>query len=172
MISKLNIMTIVKDHISTLEAKNGDKWKDIVVFYAFPLILGLLFLYFKIKLSDSSVETLITAGTLFAGLLLSLLVLVFDQRNKLSGKQDDASVKIRTALYELFSNISYAVLISITLIIASFVQQIVCQDHPSNTPITIKISIANAILAFLSSHLLLTVLMILKRINLAITADV
>ncbi len=85
MSAKVNVAFVLRKHFSyTLKNADGTKfdWLDVLVFIAFPLVLGGLSYFSKSASSDNAISIIITASSIFAGLLLSLLMLVYDQSKR------------------------------------------------------------------------------------------
>lgn len=167
MLNKINIAGIIIGHLNTLvDARSGKRSiKDITLFYVSPVIAACLYWWAGQVMKPEMTDTLVTAGAIFTGLLLSLLVLVYDQRSKLKECHDDTSVSIKTGLQELFYNISYATVISVALVFMSFMHKMVYVESGGIGELT------GPILIFLGVNFLLTILMILKRINIILTMD-
>lgn len=163
MFTKIDILQIIKDHFSTLTKNDQLSLSDIVIFYALPFLISIFTYIRQVHLDNNSISTLVTVGSLFTGLLLSLLVLVYDQRTKIADDHSDKATKIKSALFQLYSNISYSILVSILLVCMSFSQQIFSEPSLIN-------SVLNATLIGLSIHLALTIIMVLKRINITLTS--
>lgn len=163
MFSKVNVFQIVVDHIRTLSRNGRLSVMDILVFFGIPLVVSVCVAIQKFSLTKDSVSTLVTVGALFTGLLLSLLVLVYDQRSKLKDDHSDDSTMLKAAFLELYGNISYAILASIVLVCISFAKQL-CSSG------TVVSQVVDSALVFIGIHLALTILMILKRINITLTS--
>ncbi|MCQ9819273.1 hypothetical protein IPC1622_15445 [Pseudomonas aeruginosa] len=85
MSAKVNVAFVLRKHFSyTLKDADGVKvdWFDVLIFIALPLILGTLSYFSKSASSDNAISIIITASSIFAGLLLSLLMLVYDQSKR------------------------------------------------------------------------------------------
>lgn len=167
MSKKIDIRDIIKNHIKTLYDYSTSKISiiDISVFFILPLLLSVLLVflfYYKnteidfIKKLDTTINTTVTVYSIFTGLLLNLLVLVFDIKSRTT-----LTSKTKAILKETFHNISYSIVISIfALIIALFLKI-------SITEICYGISISHLLLGvlfYLSINFGLTLLMILKRV--------
>lgn len=155
MFDKINAIEIIQEHFHTLKSNKTGKISasDIFLFFIIPLFISLLLTHLNILLDKDIVNTMATSSSLFAGLLLNLLLLVFDLTDKIG----DDEPKIQEALKQLYLNISFSILVSILIILfllAFFL-------NPSSN-LYIKI------LSFLTYYLLfvfiLTLLMVLKRI--------
>ncbi len=115
MFGKINASRIIKDHILTLKNyRTGKLHKpDLFLFFFIPLIISILLIYFGILLNSEIVNVLITSFSIFAGLLLNLLLLVFD----IAGKSSNSEQNIVEALKEVYINISFCILICISTIV-------------------------------------------------------
>lgn len=159
MIDKINILTIIYNHYNTLICYNTKKPMigDYLLFIGIPLLFSTVSFYFNVKIDASSGAVITTAVTILAGLLLNLLVLLYNvacNRRIPYIKKEDT---IRFFL-EINSNISYSIFISLTSLIP-LIYLSIFQDK--NLYIT---KIISSITIFIIIHLLLTLIMILKRI--------
>ncbi len=156
--AKLNPIDIVFDHLSTLvriDTKKLDYWA-IIILFILPLLLSVFLLYRFDVLSSNIVNILISTFSIFVGLLLNLLLLIYDLTKKFNAKEPNIKIK-RKFLKEIFANISYSILISIIIIfflLFSFINMI---QIPK---------ISAFIVYFLVANFFLTILMVLKRIHL------
>ncbi|AWI08268.1 hypothetical protein CKA38_02420 [Ereboglobus luteus] len=130
--------------------------RDIFLFYALPIIIsiGVVFLLNK-NISSDTINLLITIFSIFVGLLLNLLVLIVGFRNTIM--QNAIKHKV---LDETFYNISYAILISVILIVLLFTA-IVSSGIP--------MQIISTTSFFIIGNFILTLLMILKRVHMLLT---
>ncbi len=114
MSSKLNVKEILCDHFNSLINDNTGKpdFSDIFSFLLFPIIGSSILVYFKIFIDSDRVDTLISALSIFVGLLLNVIVIIFD----LIKKDRYKSIK-NELLEEVLANISFAVFLSIICII-------------------------------------------------------
>lgn len=122
----MDVKQIVKDHIKTLKNSNSNKLNisEILFFFIFPLILSLLLTWKKI-LSSGDMSLVITAFSIFAGLLFNLLVLTLDMVRKIKNgrmeEQDASSQNIKEQLIkETYTNISFCIMLSLALLCLSF----------------------------------------------------
>jgi hypothetical protein len=153
----VDVRDIVVDHVDTLrnEASGRRSTIDFVVFYAVPAAFLALAERTSLELSHDAVGVLVTALAVFAGLLLNLLLLthgIIKGRDRT--KNDVNEMKL---LHQIYSNISYAILVSI-LALALLLSAAAIGTMPIGTHVA-------ALTAFLISHFLLTLLMILKRMH-------
>ena len=165
MSTKINPSIIVIDHFKTLRQNQIGKilFDDILIFFLLPILLSLLLLIFGQYLNDNLITIFVTSLSIFAALLFNLLLLIFDIVNKEDHKNDKSTLKIRY-LKEIYSNISYSILISIIAIIALLVAYI-----------DIPLTYLNFVLGFISYTLiiqfLLTLFMVLKRVHILLSKE-
>jgi len=165
MFSKINVLSIITDQFDTLRNNDTNKIskRDIALFIFGPVIVSIIFCYFHISLSENLVNILIAAFSIFVGLLLNLLMLVYDIVNK---NYEAANVKKtelrRKFLKQIFSNISYTVFISIIIVLSLLL------TFPDNFFIK---SISTLISVFLMTQFLLLLLMILKRVHILLSKE-
>jgi len=174
--SKINVADIIASHWSTLkDDRNGNTSKlDVFVFYVVPLALAIKVFFNGMTLSDSVFETFVNIGALLAGLLLNLMVLIFDRRSKinqsLSETPGDISLNRKAnLLQELYFNVCYATVLALALaglpILGLQFQDLV--STPAIFGRSVNFSphthFVSPLLVFLGLHMGLTMLMIVKR---------
>lgn len=157
MFSKIDIRSIVVDHYRTLVSfKTGQHlFSDYFLFVGTPIIFSVIFYSYCLKIDSSSASVITTAVTILAGLLFNLLVLIHTVSNKnvsYTTKKDTYAIFI-----EVYSNISYSIFVSLISLVPLIFLSIVTNNFFAR--------IASSIVIFLITHLLLTLLMILKRIH-------
>jgi hypothetical protein len=89
MSSKLNVFDIISGHISTLKSADSDRLNkvDILTFFGIPLLFSILGISKDFDLDTDLTSLLVNFGSIFTALLLSVLVLIYDQENKLDDKK-------------------------------------------------------------------------------------
>lgn len=133
---KIKISEIRKEaHMLLFKEFNGAQISNprVVYFYYYvlPLIISSLLCYFKVSVDKDSSTYLITGISIFAGLFFNLLLVVADKMAKrkkmLSSLKED--VVHYAKLYKNFSEqlisyISYAIILSLLLIVLMFFTQL------------------------------------------------
>ena len=165
MSEKWDVRDIAKAHFGTYVDANTQKRRrlDYAAFILFPLGVGtlasLLRHYGHFGLSD--VSKFIGGVGIFTGLLFGLLTNVFTLSLRL--QRDDELSEEKTTKYvkELFSNVSWAVLVGLLLIVLLVTCSSVSDPNKPVHWAWVGILVA----VFL--HLILTVLMSLKRLWMA-----
>ncbi|QEL56461.1 hypothetical protein [Chromobacterium paludis] len=162
MLSKINIKSIIISHVKTLRNSTSPDvcWSDFIVFYIIPFVFA-LGLSIKFDITESFVNGVVTAASIFAGLLLNLLVLVYTVLSRQRPTPPDQNSKNRREIFEkilteTFSNISYSILISVVLVATCLLFYIKGGYFPTGNRLLIL---------FLIFQLIITLLMILKRIH-------
>lgn len=179
MSGKINVFGIIVDHVKTLSDTTGKLLKlDIFVFYVIPFLFGILSVLVGYNLSDDVVSMLVNFGSIFTALLLSVLMLVYEQRNRLDDRNASLAGSGGVPFYpekkllldQLYSNISYAVVLSMFLVLFSFAHSIcdgkelsLCGGWFFNYENRFCAWILTPILMFLATNLILTIFMIVKR---------
>ena len=178
MSSKINVTGIISGHIRTLKRYDNGKYSfiDIFTFFLCPIFVASLGVYFNFKLTDSITSLLVNFGAIFTALLLSVLVLVYDQGMKIEDKIKDNTTSItlplkQTLLNQLHFNICYSIILSLGLVFLSLIGKIL-NGHPlvlscfnKNLTIDFDVYFFAPITIFLTIHLMLTILMIVKRMH-------
>lgn len=179
MSSKLNVTGIVRGHFKTLRnASTGSFAKiDIVVFVLMPVILAVVFAVYGYNLDQEVRSLLVNFGAIFTALLLSVLVLVYDQERKYADASghDSLNQAKKNLLHELYYNISFSIICSVFLIIVSLlhslvgdlaIELIVKSVHISGT---IGSFILTPLVTFVTITIFLNVIMVVKRMHTLLT---
>ncbi len=181
MSSKVNIKDIVLGHFGTLRKADGS-WSslDFITFLGVPILFSSLGIAAEFSLNKDIASLLVNFGAIFTALLLSVLVLVYDQESKLDEKNqrdielsrpsDELYKAKKTLLDELYYNISYSILSSLALIAFCFAFSIADSfiNPATKTPIIAVIFSKLVFTPFavgISANLLLTIVMIVKRLH-------
>jgi len=195
MSNKINILCIVKAHFNTLRDITGEGISklDIITFIVLPILLSMFSAYNNFNLNKDLDSLLVNFGAIFTALLLSVIVLIYDQENRTIEKirhntesVGEVSQNKLFLLKELYHNISYAVLCSLALVVLTFV-------HSTLPPITLEVidnsqvivdykirdvsinfsftftwstKIITPLIIFVTSNIVLTIIMIVKRLYL------
>ncbi|MBW9238524.1 MULTISPECIES: hypothetical protein [Pseudomonas] len=205
MSKKIKVGFIVRKHLRAAIYDADDKidWSDFFIFIITPFLLAGLFYWFGISDKSGLINLLMSVSSIFAGLLLNLLVLVYDQNKRvkekiaaidtnrtkapnfeatsLSDLMNDAPVVSQDcALYshyslhaqllsQLLSSISYAILISLFSIVTGILSYLLKDSYSpiyafgKSFDFDYKVALISLSI-FFSVNLLLTVLMIVKRV--------
>ncbi|NYV73453.1 hypothetical protein [Streptomyces sp. UH6] len=161
----LNLKPIFIDHFQTLRTGAGSTETiskgDIVSLYGFPLTVSAVAIWQGWKMGG--IGDLLTALSLMCGLLFNLLVLSFDVALRAAAQVRESqvetlstSVKIRL-IRQLQANTTYALVIALTVAISLAVGASRGMDN-FNPWVT-------AALAYLLTHFVLVLMVILKRIR-------
>ncbi len=151
MFKKINILQIVRNHFATLQNANTKKadFDDYLTFLIVPITVSAILIYFKILLKTDAINIIISTLSILVGLLFNVVVLIFDII-----KRDKSNNVKNTVLRQILSNIAFTILLSIVSIILTLFTYF---DN------CIVKTVFNAIVYFLLTNFVMTVLMILKR---------
>lgn len=133
--NKINIYWLIKNHVSSLKSDGQTTLSltDIFLHFIFPLIASLIVCIFFKVMPTSVVGIMVNFGSITTALLMSAVVMVYDQKSKIIEMRDKEVAKgnsgvddkIKTyakniLLYkELCRNICFAILTSIIIVIMS-----------------------------------------------------
>lgn len=181
MSGKINIAGIVRAHLATLRDHGQDRvsWIDVTVLFICPAIVAFVLFLSEAKPTSGLVGALINASAILVGLLLNLLVLMFDQRSKVSerieklkaqaatcpkGTPDfeglSAKLQLRSSLIsETVANISFTTV----LCIVSLCSLLFYSAFDETSAIFLG-RITYALNAFVWVNVVLTILMVMKRV--------
>lgn len=151
MLAKINITRIIKNHFETLQNANTKKasFDDYLTFLIIPFAITAILFYFKVYITETALNVVISTLSILVGLLFNVVVLIFDII-----KRDSANKIKNIVLKQILSNIAFTILLSIISILFTLLTLI----ENCYTKI-----IFNSILFFLLINFAVTVLMILKR---------
>jgi len=128
MFSKFSVWVIIKGQLRTMKVYGTDKldFFEVCVLFFIPLASPILQIFMDLHLSKDIVGTIVSAASIFAGLLLNLLVLLYSILSAILKPNpvktpcvDDE--RIKDLIEHLFYNISFAILVSILIVVASLI---------------------------------------------------
>lgn len=175
MSSKINVTYIIKQHFNTLrDAASGKvSLMDILVFICLPVIFGGI-VFVGQGLSKDIFSLAVNFGAISTALLMSVLVLVYDQESKINlnmkaqpNMKDHYEAKL-SVLADLYQNICYTIVASICLVIFSVIGMAVL-DESIRGIAHLFFSLSSALVAFLFSNIVITMLMVIKRFHALLT---
>lgn len=168
MFNKINILQIIKDHFATLRDYGTKKQRvsDYLLFIGIPLLLSLVAWFLKLRLVNDIINILITSLSIFAALLLNLLLLIFDIVRKNERNIDGSNNNERKLefLKEIYSNISYSILISILTLIFLMLLNFIKNSLAGE--------ICTLIIFTFLINFILSLLMILKRVHSLLSREI
>ncbi len=190
MIEKINPRYIFSDHIRTLRitGKDSVNFADIILFFGIPIVITvLLMILFGLDISDGLAQALFTGLSIFAGLLFNLQILVYDivtRENEKTNKEEASRLLRMTTLNEVFSNVSYAILIALIVVVLVSISYFTFGGGRLGNSISqictatswlCEKSTYKAILDFLvftlTFNFVLTLLMVLRRVHFLLASE-
>ncbi|NIF02230.1 hypothetical protein F3J38_19550 [Pantoea sp. Acro-805] len=189
MSSKINVCDVLVGHFRTLRDARTDKisFYDIFTFIISPILAAALFTIFGKGVTKDLISLLVNFSAILTALLLSVLVLVYDQESKIRQNQaaDTFYEAKKTLLTELYYNICYSILCGVLLVVLCFVVSMfpvsgdgyfISDTHSyyfGKIDLTLKFNFINYILCplvmFFCVHLILNIVMIVKRMHALLT---
>ncbi|MFN6539343.1 MAG: hypothetical protein RM021_023735 [Nostoc sp. EkiNYC01] len=166
--SKINVLEIVTNHLSTLKEYGASKnsLSDLFLFFLVPFIISLGVVFLRIVLNKDLIGILINVFAIFAGLLFNLLVLVYDAASKAvksSNSSQANSLKLEI-LEQIYFNISFEILLSLLIVVMLSIS-IMFNNGLAN-------SVFSVFVFFLVISFTLTFLMVLKRVNKLLSQEI
>lgn len=151
MAYKIDVRIILKDHFKTLvNAKtNKPDFRDYFFFLILPSLMSFILVYNCLFIKNEFVSSIIGGLSIYVGLSLNFIVLLFE----LSAKEAFKEKEKRAVIKETVANISVSVFFSILIIMFSLLSNF--------KPISV---FSNFFTYFLIIEFIITLLMILKRI--------
>lgn len=207
MSQKINVGFILVKHFrSAIRNSATDKlsWSDIFIFILVPAATAVLVFFSEIVDKANTISLLTSVCAIFAGLLLNLLVLVYDQNKRVSEKlillaearrglirpadnlnelsavsidsPEDAPIRRysqhKRLLSELVVNISYSVIVSVFSSVLCMIAYLTSAPKSAVAPEDFWANVVSfdyknllfSLAVFLTANLVLTLLMIVKRV--------
>lgn len=164
MFNKIDVRDIVRDHFKTLTNYSTGRraWLDFALFLVIPALIAFVAVASGLTLGDTALTVLITAIAVLGGLLFNLLVLVHTVAYRFKSPTGDKDgMKF---VSEIYSNVSYCILVSLLSLVPLTLLPIV-----SGNLVRVTLS---GFGFFLSLHLLLSLLMLLKRLHALLSVDI
>ncbi len=169
MPSKFSIIDILRDELSTLrDFSSGNLSKiDIFVNLFFPAMLSIMFVSFDRLISGSMINSILTAFSVFAALLLNLMILVYTIVSRENSKSEETKKdKLKLMLLkETYTNIQFSVLMSVFIIICLLLILFL----PSSKYINVTLSLLIYYFIFV---FIFTILMVLKRTHIVMKQEI
>jgi hypothetical protein len=162
---KIDITQIVAAQVRTMRDNSTQRYSvaDILLFYGFPALLSVVGSYFGWKFNSDVLNALLTAFSIFAGLLLNLLILVYTFST--DTQHPTALARNRsTVIRELHANVAYSILVSIVLVVVTMIAVAYLKMHEGPQAAAFTGRWVTGLIIFLTLNFVLTLLMILKRI--------
>jgi hypothetical protein len=163
MLGKLDVTDIVGDHLATfVHQRDGRRMHlELGLFFVIPLLGAGALLWSARLLTPNLINILVTALSIFAGLLFNLLVLV---HGLLRGPDDKSRPQVqRILIKEIHANVSYAILVSLV----SVAVLVACMfKGPAWAYVA-----GSFIVYALAVNVLLTLVMILSRMHTMMAED-
>ena len=169
MSQKINVLPILAEHVHSLRNYATDRISaiDLSVFFGFPLLVAALVSWRHFNLRALAVNGLVSSFSLFATILLSLLVMVFSFIQATEKQAaDPLLLHRRRLLRELNANIAFAVLLSITIVAISLVSLSALERDQDPIPRPFTFVLVAGFIAFL-----LNIVMITKRMYVLMNSE-
>lgn len=194
MFEKINILSIFAEHISTFKKYGSDKYSmsDIFIFLVLPAILAFILLFIcNIYLKGNLITILVTSFSIFAALLFNLLLLIYDVVSKHNKDGDGISEKTKKGrnltlkeklLKETYVNISFNITISVISIILLITLYFITEAPSLEIykinifslvlcPLQYLIYLFSFLVYYFLIQFMLTLLMVIKRINILLSKE-
>lgn len=177
MSKKINVWVIIKDHLNTLRDYENNKISklDILTFLALPFLMVIFLAVNQYNINKELVSLIVNFASIVTSLLISVLVLIYDQYSKAETSNKTQNLK-KEVLEQLFSNVSFTILMGVITVIFclllnsfpvdenGFYQTVKVNIKEYNTSNLSTIFFTPIILFFLL-EMILTLFMTLKRLH-------
>jgi hypothetical protein len=167
---KIDVGRIVIAHLRTLRDSCSSEYSpsDLLVFFGVPAAAAFACPLLGWRFNADVLSALLTAYSIFAGLLLNLLLLVYTFSTQAT--HPTALAKVRTELVkELHDNIAYSILVSIVLVVFCMAAIAFVKMYE---PARFTARWVTGSIIFLTLNFVLTLLMILKRIYIILNSEI
>jgi hypothetical protein len=161
MLDKIDVRKIVSGHFETFRdyATHERSRSDLMLFIGMPFVVAVAAFWWRLSFSISVVNSLLTAFSIFAGLLFNLLVMVLSFLQAGPGNRSKRQLSIRRELLrQITANLSFSILISIAIIVVAILALAIAKPSDAYIP-----RWSSAIVLIGSINFGLTLLMVLKR---------
>ena len=162
MLDKVNVTKIVRDHLETFKDNSTRKYRplDFLLFFLVPLLVAAGFAGILGALPTNLIGVIATSLSIFTALLLNLLLLAYNIARNSEPPSDEGIQEMREKLFhEIFSNIAFAVLVALVTVGAVLMFGVM-----SDCASLVATYIVSAVIYYLGTLFLLTLLMLLKRV--------
>ncbi|MDT0631316.1 hypothetical protein [Rubrivirga litoralis] len=118
IIEKIDVSALIRAHHATLVSERDGRvlGRDRLLFYGFPLVSGVAFA-FLVDLNTPALQTTVTALSIFSGLLLNMLVVMFNmakEPERYKYPRDQGRL-----VQQSQANIAYCIIVGVGLIVLS-----------------------------------------------------
>jgi hypothetical protein len=166
--NRINVVFVLKGQIDTLRAPTDPRADRLEtgMFFGIPVLVACALMWSHLHLRAEIVGIIVAGASIFAGLLLNLLVLIVtiainktsagdrtQQEERLSGK----------LLMETCFNVGFCLLTCIALISTSFLA-LALTPATNSTPTDIPSQLVRAMVFYLCGLMVLSTLQIIKRV--------
>jgi hypothetical protein len=168
VIAKINILDIVFSHTKTLHGAENEKILvlDLTLFYAIPVLFGLLFFIFVPKLDENYISSVISLYAIFSALLINAQIGLYSifrswetHNDTVPTKNDKIRISRMSSrkrlVKDLNVNLSYLIVISTIALCICFLFIIFDFNR----------KIEDVVLITLAAHFVMTLLMAIKRVH-------
>jgi hypothetical protein len=118
-LEKIDVRSIIASHVNTLRDYGTGKRSvsDWILFFAVPVVVAGTATLKGAHLRAIAVTGLLTAFSIFTGLLLNLIMTVLTFLRTTRGNPEDSSLRIRKQLLrDLAANLAFSILISVMVV--------------------------------------------------------
>ena len=171
MVGKINVCPIVRGHIRTLTSGEANAtrvlFSDLLLFYLLPVAAAGALVYANVVIPSGFVDFLVITFSIFIPLLANVLFSIFSIQDKPAAQ---ATPEARKLLHDIYLNLSYAIVVAFAAVTALGVTKLIGQPRlfvgteafwDWFNPIATRVVWGFAF--FLTFHMVLTLLMIVKR---------
>lgn len=168
MFPSINIFGIIRDHwvsLGTFVGRNDigqgkSTWRlsCIIIFLVVPFSIAILAAN---SVSKDLISLAVNTSSIFSALLLNLMVLLYQMKQKTFDNENESNKAIRLSLIRYtFTNAAFSVLLSVIILISAITASFFAYDPAAPTVFN---DIFNGIIIFFSTMLAMTLLVIIKR---------
>lgn len=168
---KIDVTPIVRAHVSTMRDHSDNRYSlaDFALFYGLPVVAAVIASRLGWKFNADVLNSLLTSFSIFAGLLLTLLLLIFTFSAR--DEQPTMVSRLRVSLVkELHDNVAYSILIAIVLVGVTMIAITILKMNEGAEAFTGPW--LTGIVSFLTLHFMLILLMILKRLHIIMNREI
>lgn len=157
MLARYSLAEIVRGQARVVagDESNVRRAVHLMVFFVLPIVSPVIQGYLGLKLNEEIISIIVSAASIFAGLLLNLLVIVYGLAPDPTVATDDKTLQdLSKTIQDAFYNISYSIVVCGALVAVSLVFL---------TNVKLVMTLSAPLVYYLGFNLLLAIIQVLKR---------
>lgn len=166
---KIDVRPILVEHVRTLrDQRFGQRVSivDLLTFFGIPALVAVPLVAVRFGFRTDAVNGILNAFSIFTGLLLNLLVLVFTLASATAPTNLDAQ-KRKELLLQVFANVCFSLLTAIAVVCVA----VITLGYMKSAPGAQSGPLTTCLITYLTLNFVLTLLMVIKRMYVLLRKD-